>query len=566
MTELQDDYEMAEPNNQSNGLLDQSINETYVKHSELEPDENRKSPRNDSETENQSGPDEDIQSARNNSETGNQSLAKDNADREEVNEKTLSKTRNNVKSDGAVKADEDDLGIYEDTADVDSFLSDSEVGDASESDGVPDSTNVIEVEEERKKEEEEKEEDIEKQEVSDEAQEMRQVLEPSGNVAIRPGTETLDDQSSVPTFSAPKPPRVQISDARKISGLRAINTPASFITEYSASTRNASRLATETKEAMFHQAMTLLTARCTSIGQGLDSPLKESSFGVQVPQYFYINQNRPIPMEPLKAWQGYHGNVYFEPIKINPVSKTDDAKSLPDTRIGSLSGASERQRRAQMIAGRRRGISSEKMERPATDNHSVSSQMTKMSVSSRPSTRQMVLLDKSTILSKFDDNIHEDLVWLEGQESTGSLCIRPKLERNGKKMKQQTSFNKEKICRGSVAHKLLVESKGRRHPVLAVSGGKFMPPASLSPLLRAQTQYSYSNHRLTTNSPDLYHFDTKLPHLEHIRASLKHMDSAVGQAHQKSRSYKRPITMTDELKPFIKYSPDVVAKFGQHAN
>ncbi|KAK3593540.1 hypothetical protein CHS0354_018621 [Potamilus streckersoni] len=540
MTELQDDHKMAEQNNQLNGSLDQSIDKAYVKQSELEPNENRKLPSNDSET-------------------GNQSKAKANADHEESNQETLNKTKNNVKS---VKADEDDLGIYDDTADVDSLLSDSEVGDDPEVDGVIDSTNVVELEEAKKKEEEEKKEDKGKQEVLNEAQEKRQVLES----ANRPGTETLDDQSTVPTFSAPKPPRVQISDVRKISSLRAVNTPASFITEYSTSTRNASRLAAETKEAMFHQAMTLLTARCRSIGQGLDSPLKESSFGVQVPQYFYINQNKPIPMEPLKAWQGYHGNVYFEPIKINPVSKTDDTKSLPDTRQGSLLMANDRQRRAQMIAGRKKGISSEKMERPATDNCSVSSQMTKMSVSSRPSTRQMVLLDKSTILSKFDDNSHEDLVWLEGQESTGSLCIRPKLERNGKKMKQQTSLNKEKICRGSVAHKLLVENKGRRHPVLAVSGGKFMPPASLSPLLRAQTQYSNSSHRLTTNSPDLYHFDSKLPHLEHIRASLKHMDSAVGQPHQKNRSYKRPMTMTDELKPFIKYSPDVVAKFGQHAN
>ena len=67
------------------------------------------------------------------------------------------------------------------------------------------------------------------------------------------------------------------------------------------SCRNASRLALESREAMFRRAMTLLSARCTSLKQGLDPEQLQVPFGVQVPKYFYVTQEKPLPMEPLKV-------------------------------------------------------------------------------------------------------------------------------------------------------------------------------------------------------------------------------------------------------------------------
>ena len=128
-------------------------------------------------------------------------------------------------------------------------------------------------------------------------------------------------------------------------------------------------------------------------------------------------------------------------------------------------------------------------------------------------------------------------------------------------------YNKERIRKGSVVHKLYVDNKNRNKPRLTVNGGKFTPPNSLSPLLRTQTQYSLSSNTLTTNSPDPYNLhDSKLPPLDQIRQSLKHMDNKNEASNSRGKSYNRSVTLTDDMKPFIKYSPDAMAKFAQHTN
>jgi hypothetical protein len=57
---------------------------------------------------------------------------------------------------------------------------------------------------------------------------------------------------------------------------------------------------------MFRRAMALLSARCTSVlgSQTVETPfgtVKQPTFGIQVPQYFYIKQEKPRPMPPLKV-------------------------------------------------------------------------------------------------------------------------------------------------------------------------------------------------------------------------------------------------------------------------
>lgn len=171
----------------------------------------------------------------------------------------------------------------------------------------------------------------------------------------------------------------------------------------------------------------------------------------------------------------------------------------------------------------------------------------------------MVMLDKRSILNRFNDNLEEDLKWLEGQESVGSLSV---TVRRDKAKENQTSSPRDRICKGSVAHQLHVNKKDRARPLLLVNGDKFTPPSVMSPLLRTQTQYSQSSQRLTMNSPDIYHgFNNyeKLPPLEQLRASLRHMDNTRDDPYLSNRAspYGRPMTVSEELKPFIKYSPDI---------
>ena len=257
-----------------------------------------------------------------------------------------------------------------------------------------------------------------------------------------------------------------------------------------------------------------------------------------------------------QAWRGYNGNVYFEPIQVNPLKNP----LVPDSAMESPKDIE----RPPSKQTERKSIESDKSlvkATPGSESRTDSRQTAKTTGSEkRPSPRQMVILDKQTVINKFNESIHEDIVFLEGQENTGSLAIRPRTQPNPER-KKDLLYNKERICKGSVAHKLYVEKHPtQRRPRFSVSGGKFTPPNSMSPLLRAQTQYSLSSHRLTTNSPDMFHLhDNKLPPLDQIKASLKHTGGS------REKLYTRPLTITDEMKPFVKYSPDVVAKFAQQA-
>ena len=210
-------------------------------------------------------------------------------------------------------------------------------------------------------------------------------------------------------------------------------------------------------------------------------------------------------------------------------------------------------------------------DRPESENtRSLSRNTGKTSLKSgnRPATRQMVLLDKRTVLDRYNDDIQMDLQWIEGSENTGSLAVRPKSDilsdrplppRSAKspvKLDQgrvkSVVYNKERICKGSVVHKMNMANRAHR-PVFKVNGGKYTSTSNTSPLLRTQTQYTQSNQRLTTNSPDMT--SHILPPLEQLRSQVRRMDQGperLGRA--------RPVTYTEDMKPFIKYTPTIKAK------
>lgn len=50
-------------------------------------------------------------------------------------------------------------------------------------------------------------------------------------------------------------------------------------------------------------------------------------FGFSYPRFYFIEQKKPQPMNPLKVWRGYNGNVYFEPIQLNKIYNHDEKSS-----------------------------------------------------------------------------------------------------------------------------------------------------------------------------------------------------------------------------------------------
>lgn len=241
----------------------------------------------------------------------------------------------------------------------------------------------------------------------------------------------------------------------------------------------------------------------------------------------------------LQAWNGYNGNVYFEPIQICPVNDSMDSSSTssPD--------------KSNKLLGKR--AASERIERHDSATTRSNSRQTAKSV--RSSNRPVVILDKGTVLDRYNEELTEDLTLIEGIECTGSLTmnVRPHSDKPmmDKSQKRSLMYEKERICKGSVINRIRENSLRNPRSLLKVNGGKFVPTSSLSPLLRTQTQYSLSNQRLTTNSPDPFHHH--LPPLEQFRASVRHMDAAdqANKAH-----YNKQLSVGGEIKPFIKYSPD----------
>ncbi|GFO22348.1 hypothetical protein PoB_004885300 [Plakobranchus ocellatus] len=123
-------------------------------------------------------------------------------------------------------------------------------------------------------------------------------------------------------------------------------------------------------------------------------------------------------------------------------------------------------------------------------------------------------------------------------------------------------------------------------PELVVSGDKFAPPTVMSPLLRSTGHFPLgsggaddegaSGHRAAVNSPDLVDARGMMmamamsPPLDPMRINLRHttpasFDPASGGYRSKAGRGKkegpRPLTCSEELKPFIKYSHDVKVNY-----
>jgi hypothetical protein len=224
----------------------------------------------------------------------------------------------------------------------------------------------------------------------------------------------------------------------------------------------------------------------------------------------------------LQAWKGYHGNIYFEPIGIKKAEATPPPSATRQA-IENLSGKDNPSRNPNHLpssAGR------QPPPRPATRAAPPHSQGSRSA--HRP--KQIVHLDKRAVLDSSNATLQEDLLCVVGLESPGSLCVMsPEHDaRTAGVASSSASASRERIHKGSVAHKVFT-MRNRNFPLLSVSGDKFNSPQKPSPLLQTQTTYSLSNQRMNMNSPDIMYAGAsyeKLPPLEQLRASLKHMSTA----------------------------------------
>ena len=200
---------------------------------------------------------------------------------------------------------------------------------------------------------------------------------------------------------------------------------------------------------------------------------------------------------PLQAWRGYHGNVYFEPIEVK------SAILDGDTLEGQLTNASAICR----LASRNqplpepttsdlpslvpeRGRSKAPASRPIPRSGSSPS-----SSLGGHGPRPMAVLDKRQVLRSHNEHLREDLQWIHGQESTGSLCISPDSE-----ARRRALLSKERICKGSMAHRVFMQ----RQAICSSS----------APQLRPGPEHGGFNRRVL-NSPQLKGTD-KLPPLAPI--------------------------------------------------
>ena len=139
------------------------------------------------------------------------------------------------------------------------------------------------------------------------------------------------------------------------------------------------------------------------------------------------------------------------------------------------------------------------------------------------SNRQMSILDRTTVLSHPNDYLHEDLAWIIGQESTGSLCVTTNQQRQTNQRAHNNKINyhkvttlpkkQSKIYKGSVAHQIY--NMNNQRPLMTVQGGQyFYQPAVKNLHTRNKLTPSKSIRR---NTPDpTYKASYRLPPLEQL--------------------------------------------------
>ena len=255
------------------------------------------------------------------------------------------------------------------------------------------------------------------------------------------------------------------------------------------------------------------------------------------------------------------------------------SKRTTDTSLASLSTASN----PRSSATSRRSAAMKRSQSVA----SVKSRTSGYSKASNVS-RQMSILDKRSVLNNFNENIEEDITWIHGMESTGSLTIlkntNEPVQYNTNPRKPVVHFEKEKIRRGSVLRrtqsaKTTNDHKKREYPSLDVKGGHCDQPVPNSQaVLRARPHFPFSKFNrqiikapFTSGlmSPDSFNsFQTgsgsldRLPPLEQLKATIRRMENGASKEElirmipTSSSSQQRAKSVEAKRTPYVKFSPE----------
>lgn len=192
-------------------------------------------------------------------------------------------------------------------------------------------------------------------------------------------------------------------------------------------------------------ALELLHQRCVSVVKQ-KAPFYETTRSPLTSQrcvkYISVSQSQPLPMEPLKAWKGYNGNMYFEPISIKPA------------RLGSVATAERRGGGSDADGETPASVARTRVGKartaPASRSGGASDPEAAAAAAALGSPpdllfRQMSVLDKRAVMSRLNRHLHEDLAWIRGQEAVGSLI---EAATPGDKARERDKYRPERIRHG----------------------------------------------------------------------------------------------------------------------
>ncbi|XP_071787487.1 uncharacterized protein [Asterias amurensis] len=311
------------------------------------------------------------------------------------------------------------------------------------------------------------------------------------------------------------------------------NTPVTVMTDYaeSFSQIQGRGLHTPSRENLYEHALTIMKKRCRSSRTGTsnvptfyrpntpDNIVEENGTAFPVlslpavvantkdpplvrnpNRLFYVAQKRQHPIAPIKAWTGYHGNVYFQPmvckkadftpsttprenalnvatrrVYSRPIMNTkkpdNQLPQLPQSEFSGVDGP-QSNTDPSIVATDIQSIRSQHTVAPSNREKSLSRAAS--TAKSRASTaRQLAVLDKQSVFNTMDSNIREDIQWISGLEAMGTLHIgglkRPRS--TARFYKNTEKHHKLKIQRGLVSHKLAAHDQSLP-TLLGIHGGR----------------------------------------------------------------------------------------------
>ncbi|XP_038056291.1 uncharacterized protein LOC119728214 [Patiria miniata] len=345
------------------------------------------------------------------------------------------------------------------------------------------------------------------------------------------------------------------------------NTPVTVMTDYaeSVSQIQGRGLTTPLRENIYQHALSIMKKRCQS-GRTATSNARTSYYRPKTPDnvveengmafpnfslpavlanidkpplvqnpncFFYVTQSRQHPIAPVKAWKGYEGNLYFQPVvckkadltpsttpRENALNKaTRRAYSTPHTK-GNTADMAESQTvqlpqlphtdgadgdNQTNIAPSVVGVRSVCSQRTTAPSRQKSFSRNASTGKSRASTaRQLAILDKQAVFSRMDSNIREDIRWISGMDAMGTLHLGSlKLPRSTSHFYNNTGkHHKLKIQRGLVSHQLAAHDQSLP-TLLGVHGGRLNDSADgVAKTKHLQSQYQSSKVSHSSDDED----------------------------------------------------------------